>query len=436
MSISEHPAFPLWGYVAALLCIFMPPAMAVAYARWTSTRRCHTRVAATASSASPALVPYTSATADCLAVDCTHPSVPHLTHHRGSKTPDALRADTSGGIVLNAVRASHPWVTARRRVTCNHFDVDGLVAVFAALEPAAALKYEALLREAAHIGDFRELDLQRPHGAAALSLNVWVNSVEKATFYRPFRGSEADGAMTKYAHFLPRLPGALALAEACAEFVSDVAPRGCVLLEAAAEFEEELRRVISDAASLADAGPGAVRLTPSLGLAAVDCPRPLHYYALFGPTRGADTVLALYPGQRYELEHKYTGFVDLHSRPTLPRLDLAPLAAALSRAEVARGAVGVAWVANSVVDSGPLMRLESTLGKKASKAERYAHPFERDILASRIPQLDFERTVRSYLSHGLHGVKARTGWTWSDIHALNAGIDWDAWACPAGVVHL
>jgi hypothetical protein len=178
-------------------------------------------------------------------------------------------------------------------------------------------------------------------------------------------------------------------------------------------------RVEADAAALADAGAGALRLLPPLGLAVIDAPRPLHYYALFGVTRGLDTVLALYPGNRYELEHKYTGFVRIASRATMPRLDLAPLAAALTAAEDAlsppdeQGAL--AWVANSVVDSGPMMRLERTAAGKASKATRYEHPYERDIFASRIEPAAFEKAVRG------------PDWSWADIHAHNSGVDWDAW---------
>ena len=34
---------------------------------------------------------------------------------------------------------------------------------------------------------------------------------------------------------------------------------------------------------------------------------------------GFDIVVAIYEGQRYEVEMKYTTFVDIQSRPTLPR---------------------------------------------------------------------------------------------------------------------
>ena len=367
-----------------------------------------------------------------LAVDCTHPRAPSLTHHRGGSTPDALRADSSTAICLNAAKAAHPLLSSPR-VTCNHFDMDGLGALYAALAPEQALKHDALLREAARLGDFRELDLTTPLGGAALALNVWVNSVERSLFYRPFRQdrSEADGASRKYAHFLPRLPAALALAEAAGEFATQFVPPASVLREAGKEWDAEMTRVEADAAALADAGAGALRLLPALGLAVIEAPRPLHYYALFGVTRGLDTVLAMYPGNCYELEHKYTGFVRIASRATMPRLDLGPLAAALTAAEDALSPpdeVGqLAWVANSVVDSGPMMRLERTAVGKASKATRYEHPYERVIEPSRIDPAAFEKTVRGYFGHGLRGAKARADWSWADIHAHNSAVDWDAW---------
>jgi hypothetical protein len=74
-----------------------------------------------------------------------------------------------------------------------------------------------------------------------------------------------------------------------------------------------------------------------------------------------------------------------------------------------------------------MMRLERLDGTKASKADRYAHPYEREILPSKICAEDFEKTVRGYFGHGLRGVKPRTDWAWADIHGVNAAIDWQPW---------
>lgn len=91
--------------------------------------------------------------------------------------------------------------------------------------------------------------------------------------------------------------------------------------------------------------------------------------------------MSLYEGQRYEL--KYTTWIDLESRTTLPRLPLAPLVARLNSLETS----GRAWAADGITDIGPLLRLSR---KKLIKAERYADPNGRPIYASSITSKVFE----------------------------------------------
>ena len=52
---------------------------------------------------------------------------------------------------------------------------------------------------------------------------------------------------------------------------------------------------------------------------------------------------------------RYTQFVSLHSRPVFARLDLAPLARALNRVDVAREG-GTDWGCSSMTDTGPILR--------------------------------------------------------------------------------
>jgi hypothetical protein len=355
-----------------------------------------------------------------------------LTHHRGSRTPPSLRADTSGGILLNAARAKHAWLDLSR-LSCNHFDCDGLVATWTALYPQEALRHAELLEAAAHLGDFREIP-SSPHGDAALLLNVWLNAIERALFYRPFRGSEALGAVKKYAWFLPRFAGALALCDAC-DGDESLLPKNTPLREdAAAQMDSELSRVRSDREALAAAGASAVERLPDIGLCVLRPPRQLHYYALFSATAGLDEVLTLYPGNRYELEWKYTGFVQLASRDSLPRLSLDALASTLNDAEAKLGGGSShSWIANSIVDSGPMLRLEATGGSKLSKADRFAHPYEREVHPSAVPPEEMQRLVASYLRFGYRGVAARRAWSWSDIHEVNGRIDWGVWRKEEGV---
>lgn len=365
--------------------------------------------------------------ATVLCVDCTHPQARSLTHHRGGNAPSELCGDTSTAIVLAGVAAQHVFLTQALEVCANHFDADGLGAVFAAAYPEEALRRRALLDACASLGDFRALDLSSAHGRAALHWNVWVNSAERALFWRPFdvgAAAEAHDSASKYAHFLPRCAAALDAAEAAAK---GVAGADAVLrADAPAEYDAELARVLADAAALA--AHGSVERRRDLGLAIVSAPHPLHYYALMSESAasGLDVVLSIAPGQRYELEQRYTGFVNLTTRRVLPRVSLQPLARALTQAEAAAGGTGT-WVAETFTEAGPLLRLQPPDAARLSKADRYSHPYERNIARSAIPERAFVAAAVSFLEHGLAGVEPRERWSWEALHEHNASIDWKVW---------
>ena len=89
---------------------------------------------------------------------------------------------------------------------------------------------------------------------------------------------------------------------------------------------------------------------------------------------------------------------------------------------------GTEWAASSMVDTGPILRLDRG-GCKLSKAARYGAPAARPHYQSGLAAASFEAVVVSFLRHGLSGVEPRVGgWTWEELHDLNAGIDWAAWA--------
>ena len=321
-----------------------------------------------------------------------------LAHWRGAATPPALRDDTSAGSCLRALRAPATPGLGAAAVTANHFDIDGFIGVWALLNPALALTHEELLRLTATLGDFREISWRHPLADHALQLVCWLNAEEKARFYEPFgaparRRREDEASAEKFAWFLPRF----------AE----------ILLNPAAgrpAWEPEYARVKQAVAALQ--GPLTQRVDyPALGLAVVRTPAPVPYYALFGPTAGFDWVLSLYDGQRYELEAKYTTWVDLASRPTLPRLPLPALAARLNELETSP----YRWAADPLTDTGPLLRLA---GRRLPKAERYADPDGRPIYASSLAAGVVEREVVDFLTAGYAGVAARQYWTWAEVRAV------------------
>jgi hypothetical protein len=330
-------------------------------------------------------------------VDSLHPKSLVLAHWRGAVNPVGTADDTSAGIVLNALQRQIPGLEAPY-VSANHFDVDGFVGVWSVLNPEIALQNESVLRQMAVIGDFRELDLNVPAADKALKLVCWINTVEKEKFYPPFGAdelveNEMAASVPKFEYFLAAFGEVLAHPEAYQK-----------------EWEAEYNQVLMDYRVIH--GPETQIATfPEIGLVQIRTPQPVHYYALFSRTSSYDMVLSQYAQNRYELEYKYTTWVDISSRPTLPRMPLKPLAQVLQTLETTNHA----WTAESVTDTGPILRLN---GKGLPKKQRYAHPTERPIYSSSISPEELSHQVISYFQARYAGVLPQQRWTWPEIKAF------------------
>jgi hypothetical protein len=331
-------------------------------------------------------------------VDSFHPNGLVLSHWREAPTPPALREDTSAGMVLQALWQQWPALESYHFVTANHFDIDALVGIWALLNPALALEHEQTLRQMAVIGDFRELDLRHPSADKALQLVCWINQEEKSRFYPPFGAEDLEenevvASIPKFIYFLEAFTPVL-LQPALFESV----------------WRPEYEQVLAGYAQIQ--GPQTqIMQYERLGLMVVQTPAPVHYYALFSPTAGYDLVLSCYTGYRYELECKYTTWVDLESRPTLPRPDLRPLARMLNAHETS----GLQWVADVLTDTGPILRLQN---QKLSKAQRYGNPTDRPIYPSSLEPEAFIKIVVGYLDSAFSGVSPKKRWTWQEIKQI------------------
>lgn len=334
-----------------------------------------------------------------IVVDSAHANGFMLSHWKGAPTPAAVKDDTSAAIVLNAMRQNLPELNLPY-VTANHFDVDGFVGVWALLNPEQALEQEELLRQMALIGDFRELDLNHPLAGEALKLVCWLNAKERELFYRPFEADEmeekeAAQCVQKFRYFLR-------------EF-------GRVLQDPDWEqgaWEDEVGGVLLGYRDMYKPETKLSRF-PELGLVIIETPHPLHYYALFSRTQGFDTVLSCYEGNKYELEYKYTTWVDIASRPTLPRINLEPLAIRLNELET----TDHTWTWDSITETGPLLRLD---GDKLTRSETYANPTEREIFASSIPVSQLKQEVEQFFREAYHNIRPKYNWSWKEVKALNA----------------
>lgn len=115
---------------------------------------------------------------DTVVVDCTHPRLPTLSHHRGSNNPAGLKpADTSTGIVLNALQNRSTWnrdvvvITHKRYVTTNHFDIDSFLSCWCYVNRKAALEHEGgrlQLGQSAGVSGLRLLEKRFGHSSRGL----------------------------------------------------------------------------------------------------------------------------------------------------------------------------------------------------------------------------------------------------------------------------
>ncbi|MFT4649522.1 MAG: hypothetical protein ACI9X4_002762 [Glaciecola sp.] len=85
----------------------------------------------------------------------------NLSHWPGNSTPDELKHELSTGISLNFVRLPEArqaeWTRGCTALVNNHFDTDGVLALFVLLKPEVALQHADQLLEIAAAGDFFHL---------------------------------------------------------------------------------------------------------------------------------------------------------------------------------------------------------------------------------------------------------------------------------------
>ena len=334
---------------------------------------------------------------EAIIVDGLHTKGLILSHWKGGNIHPSITDDTSGGIVLNAIEQNFEGIN-NPLISATHFDIDGFVGVWALFEPELAMVYKSVMHQMAVIGDFRELNLQNPGADHALKLVCYINAVEKDQFYIPFgEAEEIKLCVEKFEYFIPQFKEVLLNTD---QFKSI--------------WETEYHHAISDYKRI-DSGEYPVNNYPEIGLQCIHAKAPMHYYGLFSKSDGYDIVMSIYPNNRYEVECKYTTWVDITSRPTLPRISFKPLLTQLNILEKS----GFTWHADGVADTGPILRLEKD---QLSKAERYANPTEREIYPSTIDTYIFERLVTDFFKFAYRTISPKKFWTWKEIREMNKSM--------------
>lgn len=258
-----------------------------------------------------------------------------LSHWPKSGTPWPLKADTSAEIALRFLElpegARARLAAGARLATNNHFDEDGALALFALLEPAAALARRRLVVEAATAGDF--LVWRDPRALkVALAIAAYGDPARSPLGRDHFARPYGEQVAVCYEAVLPRI-GAL-LDDPDAPWA-----RGL--------WEPALAAVEAATAAL-DAGRARITERPDLDLAIVEYDRrdaPLARLAVY-PRTARHRVLWIASGQVEAVGYRYETWVQLVSRRPRPRVDLAPMLPALDRLEIDStpgGAIALRW---------------------------------------------------------------------------------------------
>jgi hypothetical protein len=291
-------------------------------------------------------VPFDRVEGSCCVVD--GPRLPgavlSLSHWPDSGTPEELAADTSAEIAVRYLEAGArgPAVAA---LTNNHFDEDGLLALWLLLErPGPADPRRALAVAAAEAGDF---GTWTDPAAARCALTAMAMAERETTPFPAVQRALApearrDPAGAIYEALLPRVGRLL-----------DDPERHRLLWAPAWE------RVEADLALL-DAGVARIDDVPEADLAVVRAPRPLDRMAVHPRTRRMRVLMATDDG-RLVLEHRYETWVDYRSRRLAPRVDLAPLLPRLQALERLPGT----WRADEMWAMTPRLFLAGPAGAPA-----------------------------------------------------------------------
>jgi hypothetical protein len=258
-------------------------------------------------------------------------TVLELSHWPGSQTPHRLKDDVSTQSVLRLLALADDERDAllggASAVTCDHYDVDGLLSVLCLTRPEFALRHRSLLADVAVCGDF---DVYTEDTAVQVCLALLA--AERAVFTRiaPVSVDQAAAELFR---------GMLDVAE------------DCVLRPDAwrSAWEAEWNQITESAACL-DAHPEVLTEHGDLAILA-DGSAPLHEYAVHARTT-AGHVLRLRSDGRHSLRYRYESFVDLQSRRSGPRVRGDTLAERLNRDE--RNGT---WFCEPAATATPLLQL-------------------------------------------------------------------------------
>ena len=253
-----------------------------------------------------------------LVVDGVAGETLNLSHWPGNRTPQRYRADTTTEMALHL--AADPerevFLEPVRIVSNNHFDTDGLLSVWAVLNPDEALRHRRFLVDAARAGDFGTFT-----SPDAVKFDLMVTAFEdlrRSPIAALLSASREDErSQLVYEELLGRLPGLF--------YQSDSHRR---------LWEEEFESIVHSFQRVREGG-ARIREYPASHLSVLETEEELERMARFDSCRFHRILTATRDGRgfRFQLEHHIFSWFDTVTPPKGARTDLTPLARELNSLE-------------------------------------------------------------------------------------------------------
>jgi hypothetical protein len=263
-----------------------------------------------------------------------------LSHWPGTpQVPADVQADLSAEMAFRYLDRAEPLHGPARIVSNNHFDQDGLAGVFALCAPGEAAARRTALEALAEAGDFATF---RSRDAARASMVVSALADPARSPLGPLPDDQGERTAHLYTEALGRL----------VDITDGIDGYRSLWLD-------EDRQLAESEAAIAS-GTVAIEERPEVDLAVIDVHDArrwsghrfsgrrydgVHPMAVHNATDC--TALLLIAGGSYRFTYRYESWVQYRSRTIRRRVDLRPLAAALTAADT------VAWAAEPVEDLRP-----------------------------------------------------------------------------------
>lgn len=227
-----------------------------------------------------------------------------LSHWPGNTTPAQFKADLSLDIVLRLLLSPDvsSYLRDRALVTNDHYDTDGLLAIWALLHPREALEHIPALQAAAEAGDFYEFTSPQ--------------AVQFDFIVRAFDSLEKSPVATQIAG----LTSAQRWQIATEALLSDMPAVVCEPRRYRPLWEEDYRKLL-EKTSRVQRGCVDIREWPAEHLSVISTRFPLDHFTRNIAARGhriLETVRER-EGSTYELYYREFLWYDIVSRPRTPK---------------------------------------------------------------------------------------------------------------------